>query len=621
MSPFPPTYNENLSRRSVPQSPQQGIPTLKDIALNVAAMYFSTHIIPTYDRSAETRARQSSNKPYNKKRQRRDEDYIPEEVHSESSAPPQPSHAGLNNADALWCSEINRDILKHMPPAVINDLFEAICLHSPTSLTKDVISTYFLPHVAPEKENSIVLDDGIPPLPPNSRIRTRIFFPASLPLFSQDFKAATLMLSVLAGSLALSPSSLRLTSMIDSLDFHGLTRLPTAALIRLLRAPPRPPRAQIPTWNLSRVTLPGCTAIGDAAIATLAEAAGPTLEQIDLAMTSITTAAIRTLGTSCPQLRSLRLAWCENFGDTMFSDAISACVDQCANMTPALIPFQRLVSIDLSHTSVGDVGIAGLLHLCGTQLESLDVGWTKVAEDGCLDMLSLGLGMPLNQSTASAHLHHLGLAGLCVRSESLLQLVLRLLGPDGNLSSLFLDDLVEYSRRHQSSLQGRQGLTGATLYAISNGIEQASKRRECPFRRFHARGDKRRVYVSGHWNATGIRIENDILPIILRNLIATCEEVALNGLQLELDEVSPDTSAPPCTRIFYLNGTGLRDSNLQALIPYTGTLRSVYLDDTQVTSYALDQLIDKNPYLSLLSLSQCRGIPVRSRRSYFDSKS
>ncbi|WFD44066.1 hypothetical protein MPSI1_002731 [Malassezia psittaci] len=496
MSPFPPTYNENLSRRSVPQSPEQGIPTLKDLALNIAARYFSTHIIPTYDRFAGTRASQSSNKPHNNKRQRRDEDYVPED-HSESSVPSQPSRSGFDYTHSLCFSEINRDILKHMPPVIINELFEAICLHSPTSLTKDIISTYFLPHVAPEKERGVPLDNDIPPLPPNSRIRTRIFFPASLPLFSQDLKAASLMLSVFAGSLALSPSSARLTSMIHALDFHGLTRLPTAALIRLLRAPPRPPRAQIRTWNLSRVTLPGCTAIGDAAITTLADAAGPTLEEIDLAMTSITTAAITTLGTSCPRLRSLRLAWCEGFGDKVFSEAISACVSQCANMTPPLIPFQRLVSIDISHTSVGNVGIAGLLHLCGTQLESLDLGWTKVAEDGSLDMLSLGL------------------------------------------------------------------------------------------------------------------------------------EVALNGLQLDLDDTSLASAEPPCTRILYLNGTGLRDSNLQALIPCTGALRSVYLDDTQITGkfyranqgHALNQLINTNPYLSLLSLSQCRGIPVRSRRSYFDADS
>lgn len=42
-----------------------------------------------------------------------------------------------------------------------------------------------------------------------------------------------------------------------------------------------------------------------------------------------------------------------------------------------------------------------------------------------------------------------------------------------------------------------------------------------------------------------------------------------------------------------------------------------------VLTYAaegVDRIVALNPRLSLLSLSQCRGIPVRARRNYFDTE-
>ena len=67
-----------------------------------------------------------------------------------------------------------------------------------------------------------------------------------------------------------------------------------------------------------------------------------------------------------------------------------------------------------------------------------------------------------------------------------------------------------------------------------------------------------------------------------------------------------------------LQHTALTDASLLCLVPSTGALTSVYLDNTQVTPTSVDALVAANPQLSILGLSQCRGIPVRDRRAYWD---
>lgn len=83
---------------------------------------------------------------------------------------------------------------------------------------------------------------------------------------------------------------------------------------------------------------------------------------------------------------------------------------------------------------------------------------------------------------------------------------------------------------------------------------------------------------------------------------------------------------PPAVHTLHLSSTGLRDDALDALVPWTGALESLYLDDTPVTcklpadaASALDRLVHHNPHLVLISLSQCRGILVRERRNYFQA--
>ena len=367
-------------------------------------------------------------------------------------------------------------------------------------------------------------------------------------------------------------------------------------------------------------TLPGCLAVDDAAVGALVDATGHTLQHLDLRLTSVSTASITRIGSGCPQLRTLVLAACEHFSDETFSDAVSTCVSDAARAPSPRIPFQQLERLDLSHTGVGDVAVGGILRLCGTRLVALDVNHTLVGHHGDLDVLRMGLGLARphsgsagtpNSPAGGSRLEHLGLAGLCVWSEDLAAFLRTLLPLPGDgetqaphFSSLLLDDLVEFPRRQQSSLQGRAGVSGDTLHLIALMIAEAAARRAAEqntqaYFRLDVRGDKRKAHVPSHWALPAWRLPNGgALPPhapgdTLRLLLAGCERLALGGLEIPrtLERVctgEEDVWAYLCKasplRELSLTSTGIRDEALEQLAPWTGSLEALYLDDTPVGS-------------------------------------
>lgn len=578
MSPFPATFREQVSRRGVSLvAATSRTVSLRLMCMHIAASHFSSHVLPVPQQPAHGRvvARQS--------------EYESDTLgfDAEKSVFSRPIVNRQANAVNEWIWEINKDILKHMPPSLADEFFDQICLHSPWALTKDVFSQYFLPSVGTASQ-----------LP---RVRTRLFFPASLPLFSQDVKCAPLMLATLAGSLALAADAYALTLQIRSLELHGLTRLPSSSITRLLKAPANFQQA----WRLHRVSLPGCLAVDDATISTLAQATGPTLQYLDVTLTSITAHSLVVLGEACSSLSTLRLAWCEQLTDESTSHAVSEAIAKCANAYRPRIPFQNLQNLDVSHTPVGDVGVSGLLRLCSGQLTSLDVSYTHVAESGTLDVLEMSL--QLGGAKSLSKVLHLGLSGLCVHAVSLVAFLHAWLaypvseehpntGDAGQLCSLLLDDMVEYSRREPSSLQGRRGLSGDTLHVIAQIIADACKTQKRVFERVHMNGDKRSAYVPSHWS-----LPEDVLRRYTRctshaavhMLMRSTRRLALGGLDLSsfafLDygtcdgELILPTSSTALTELS-LPATSLTDDVLQHfLVPLTGALESVNLDHTQVT--------------------------------------
>lgn len=596
MSPFPPTYTEHVSRREVAMPVRHDgelrLPPLREIALRVVAQHFSTHILPTPEvlaalPDAPHRAKATAARPTRKRTRHGDELYASEEVSDPPSSSPPVLWASYE--EALAWTDFNRDLLKQLPPLLMDRLLDAVCLYSPLSLTKEVLMTYFLPYAAPSNPRAPT------DVPAGSRVRVRMFLPASLPLFTQNHSVAPLMLASLAGSWALAPSAPRLTAQIHAIDLHGHTRLQNATLLRLVRAPRRVPTSLPAPWQLQRVTLPGCTALGDAAVVALVEASGSTLLELNVTMTAVTPACLHAIGVHCPRLHTLRMAWCEQFTEESVSETISECIAACAAATPPRIPFQTLTHVDMAHTLVGDVAIGGLLRVCGSTLTSLDVGYTLVGQSGYLDVLCMGLGLgsPGMPSHVSSRLEHLGIAGLAVHSGSLLDVVDRLLpahGRQGALHSLDVNDLVEYVRRHQSSLQGRNGIAGPALHALATRIADAAALRATPWTRLQARGDKRRAHIPGQWIAPVEELYTlgDSLALLFASCKvrrATHQHVDLSGLQMPVYDMDRTSTEPyhSLVETLYLNATGLHDEALDSVCLLTGQLTALYLDDTPIT--------------------------------------
>ncbi|WFD33212.1 hypothetical protein MCUN1_000025 [Malassezia cuniculi] len=263
------------------------------------------------------------------------------------------------------------------------------------------------------------------------------------------------------------------------------------------------------------------------------------------------------------------------------------------------IPFQHLECLDVSNTSVGDVGLGGIMRLCGSRLHSLDVGYTRVGEHGSLDLLRMGLG--------NAPLRHVGLSGLVLHCTALVDFLKGL----PHLKSLVLDDIVEYARRHETSLAGRLGISGMALRAIARLITP-------DFERVSMRGGKRRC-TPGQW-----ALASDAVPATFTLGDAVCAlfsatHVDLAGLEISVHDFSDAVPSSGRVRQLGLASTNIRDEALKLLVPWTGSLEALYLDDTPISRDSLDELVASNPSLALVSLSHCRGIPVRERRRYFDA--
>lgn len=569
MSPFPAMFREHVSRRRMTVAQASHMTTLRSICMWVAVQHFSTHILPT----------------------------------------PQALEAltGAQYTEALWWSDMNKELLKHIPTSIMEELFDLLCLHAPWSLTKDMLTMYFLPAVGTSSQ------------PP--RTRSRIFFPGALPLFSQDAKCASLLLATLAGSLALANDAHAVTRCISALDLHGLTRLPGAAVTRLLKAPSQASHA----WHLRRICLPGCLSVNDATVATILQVTGDSIEHLDVTLTSVTASSIAAMGAACPLLQVLKLAWCEQLSDASVSQAISDAISHGAMSHPPMIPFHALHTLDMSHTLVGDIGVSGLLRLCGTQLVSLDVGYTSVAESGTLDVLAMGLGCGTQRVS---RLEHLGIAGLCVHAVSLIEFLHNWLAYPGelreeatSLRSLCLDNMVEYVRRQPSSLQGRQGLSGDTMLMMAAMIHHTCHQYQVVMDRLSMNGDKRGVHVPSHWALPPAMLRRpwERSAVYMVHMLATCtRHLSLQGLDFSQGDTSGHAASASVLTELCLQHTSLIDASLQCLARSTGALTSVYLDNTQVTPTSVDVLVSANPQLTTLSLSQCRGIPVRDRRAYWD---
>lgn len=551
MSPFPPTYREHVSRREIPFVYASDPPSLRDLSLTIAAKYFSSHVLPVHEAKrldVHTVPRDTTRSRLTKRARHDNDEYVPDKNLTQLDKDKKKVRQPVHNFER-W-REINGQLLDEIPPQLMDTLLDLVCQYAPEALSREIFARYFMPDVSTRDTRD--------------RVRPRLFFPASLPLFSQQPASVALLLARLTGTLSLAPSE-QVTRFIRAIDIHGMTRLSSTALTGLFKVLSAPH-----SWALDRFAVRGCLALDDRVVSALVAASGATLKHVDLTMTSVSTASLSMLGSNCPLLETLKMAWCEDFTETSVASAVSACVGECAHATPPRIPFQKLKEVDLSHTNVGDVAVGGLMRMCGKQLVTLDVGYTMVADSGSLDMLALGLGLG-----SGSQLKNVDLSGLCVHGVSLVTFLERMVEGASAPVSFALNDIREFMRRDATSLQGYSGLSGDVLHAIARLVGQHGAQR------VSVRGDKRQQ-VQGHW-ALERNANKQTLGETLSSLMGNCTYLDLGGLAMPAQELCASMPIDRPLRELHLGGTALRDDSLMKLAAWTGSLESLYLDETLVT--------------------------------------
>ncbi|PWN48506.1 hypothetical protein IE53DRAFT_389283 [Violaceomyces palustris] len=432
-SPSPDTSSLNVSTRTIPLSLKRrrdpanvSLPTLSHLASLVAAKNFATHILPNRETfslataaSVPSRSRLADPRPKKVRRRQShrpfgsnstlpcdegEQDYVPSEEEEEESAKGRKkvSRLGGNSAsvgvkprrlnvdDLHELVKLNSELLKILPPQASFLLYNAVRRYSPMSLTRFVLSAYFMPSSPPSGTSGVVRAP-----------RTHVLLPASLPLFASDPTAPALLLSSLSNS-AFSLSSLR------SLQLHGLTKLEDKSLVRLFGSivSDRPASSgathqavaiRVTAARLEQVSFKGCVRIGDASLEAMVKACGKTLRYVNFDFTDIGPKGVETLIRGCPDIEVLKLGGVQGLTDSTVPPLVTRCLESGISSNPPVIPLSKIKNLRLRNTQIGDVSIGSILKLCQASLRRLDVSSTQIASGGGLEVLGWGLGLDMNR--------------------------------------------------------------------------------------------------------------------------------------------------------------------------------------------------------------------------------
>ncbi|KAG0308634.1 hypothetical protein BGZ98_007387, partial [Dissophora globulifera] len=137
--------------------------------------------------------------------------------------------------------------------------------------------------------------------------------------------------------------------------------------------------------RMARLSLKGCTKVGDL---TLANLPGHSLRELNISFVAAPTAkGIKRLILECRELRVLKMAGVANIKDGLFveldSNLSSTEGDSNSNTGPSMVesllpPLHALENLKISSTKLGDRGLRVLLALCGRTLKRLDISSTNV---------------------------------------------------------------------------------------------------------------------------------------------------------------------------------------------------------------------------------------------------
>ncbi|KAG0075208.1 hypothetical protein BGZ93_007097 [Podila epicladia] len=211
----------------------------------------------------------------------------------------------------------------------------------------------------------------------SSRVWTTLFFPAKardeddrdLDNTTTELDLEGIIASQVTDSVIRSHiiHNLNLGPQLERINLNHLNGISDKAVAQLVGSCSR----------LSRLSLKGCTNVGDL---TLANLPGETLQELNISFVSgPTSKGIQQFIRTCRDLVVLKMAGLTNLRDTLLLDMSSELNQhRSGSEEDTRTPLHQLQNLKVSSTKLGDRGLKVLLGFCGKTLRRLDISGTNV---------------------------------------------------------------------------------------------------------------------------------------------------------------------------------------------------------------------------------------------------
>ncbi|KAF8944961.1 hypothetical protein BGZ47_003465 [Haplosporangium gracile] len=422
--------------------------------------------------------------------------------------------------------------------------------------------------------------------------------------------------------------------------------------------------------KLSRLSLKGCSKVGDLTLASLPEGAIEELNISFVGATACTVKGISGMVLRCRELRVLKVAGLANVKDAVFvqleknlalekeqqqedaggssSGGSSEKKDDVGSR-----PLSKLENLKISTTSLGDRGLKIVLALCGRTLRRLDISQTSVLRPSLIGQYCVWndaeAGGGRSKERTTTRLEKLNLTRLTMSTPAELAILLQqlpanslhtlLMGYITHSRSVFSDGVFEEMSSLIIEEEGDEGQAFSSLPRQENATANAgvgSGETIPPLLRARPKFFLRTLSLFGNHELGQTARDRDALrwhlhtltPYLKRlelgytgydhqvllglidpphRLHSTADEIILQQGQ-KLDEFNDILEE------LGMDATRISDEGAVVLSKLRGLSR-LSMANTQITKGAVEAIVAECPRLSSLDLTSCRGVPVVQRRT------
>ncbi|KAF9280682.1 hypothetical protein BGZ68_007081 [Mortierella alpina] len=415
--------------------------------------------------------------------------------------------------------------------------------------------------------------------------------------------------------------------------------------------------------NLTRLSLKGCTKVGDLTLASLPQ---ETLQELSISFVAApTTKGIKQMLMQCRELRVLKMAGLVNIKDALFIELEKELVAEMdthendigggdgkgVRTTTTVLPqpLYRLENLKISTTKLGDRGLKVLMGLCGRSIRRLDISSTNITRMSTLAQLCVweeedegGQGhLPATRAPPTrTRLEKLNITRLKIASPTdLLSLFKRM--PPHSLHTLLMgyltcgqvpirDDLIHQLCPYLETEPRQQGSDGSMSSEEKSSAVLISSNYPDPFAvnlapifepwpEYHLHTlslfGNPQIGMSKRQDH-GLYLLFERLAPYLRRLelgYTQCRAFILEGLLVE------SSGTGILTDNMILEELGLDetpiDDDASAVLSRFRKLNRLSLANTRIGQEAVERVVEACPLLTSVDLTSCRSIPLMNRRT------